>query len=237
MSNRDTIITALKNATVAIVDELVDVTGWPERKVRDTLSDLKKIGIVTFERDDVSGKAAYRLAKNPPATKEISAKPTTEQSSAVAMPTDKECCNAAKVVAVTAGSHVAELRKEIELLKETVAQQRSMIDVKDYELNINESVIGGWFDLAKEFGCKSIPELRVFMEGMIDSAESEESTLLPVDGAYLVRVPKKAPRIFSKRSNAEAAALSSARQHGTVNVFALVPVGKAVRGANWEDAA
>lgn len=79
MSNRDTIIAALNKATVAIVEELADVTSWPERKVRDTLSDLKKLGIVITERDDVSGKAAYRLA-NPKAAMKVATNATCAYS-------------------------------------------------------------------------------------------------------------------------------------------------------------
>ena len=43
----------------------------------------------------------------------------------------------------------------------------------------------------------------------------------------------KPPRFTKKQTNAHAAAMSAARQHGFAEVFALVPVGKAVRGAEW----
>ena len=204
--------------------------------------------------------------------------PVVKDSLTTEMPTDKECCNAAKVVATTAGTHVAELRAQLKLaeqqrdehyhqaellqlelagIKETVAQQRSTIDAKDTEIGINDAAVDGWLDLAMEFECKSIPELRVFINAAVDKldrlrsvkAENSAMTILnesmPGFGAvhkalsgraYLVRIPKKAPRVFSKRSNAEAAAMSAAKQRGTVNVFALVPVGKAIRGSEWRDA-
>lgn len=61
MSNRQTIINLLQKQTVLTVEEMMDDTGWTETKVRDTLSDLKKIDAVFFERDDVTRKAMYRL--------------------------------------------------------------------------------------------------------------------------------------------------------------------------------
>jgi len=127
MSNRDTVTTALAKATVATVEELADATRWPERKVRDTLSDLKKLGVVTTERDDVTGKAAYRLA-DPKATKKTAPNPVapakklapavkdflTAQTS-----TDQACCNAAAVVATTtAGAEMAFLNQRVNDLTE-----------------------------------------------------------------------------------------------------------------------
>lgn len=53
---------------------------------------------------------------------------------------------------------------------------------------------------------------------------------------YLVRIPGKKTRICIKPTNAREAALSGARVHGRADVLALVPVGKAVRGAEWKEA-
>lgn len=53
---------------------------------------------------------------------------------------------------------------------------------------------------------------------------------------YIVRVVGRKPRICIKPENARNAALSSARAHGRADVLALVPVGKAVRGAEWKEA-
>lgn len=61
MSNRQTIIDLIKKHTVCTVEDLADETRWPQRKVQDTLSDLKKLQIVKSEIDDVTRKAMYRL--------------------------------------------------------------------------------------------------------------------------------------------------------------------------------
>ena len=63
MSNRKTLIDALRQITSATLPELVDATGWPERKVRDTIGDCRTAGLVSSERDDVTGKPLYRLTK------------------------------------------------------------------------------------------------------------------------------------------------------------------------------
>ena len=55
-------------------------------------------------------------------------------------------------------------------------------------------------------------------------------------GPFVVRTPSKPPRFTKKQGNAHAVAMSAARQHGFAEVFALVPVGKAVRGAEWKSA-
>ena len=103
-------------------------------------------------------------------------------------------------------------------------------------------------NLAAEYECKSIPDLRV----LIGSLESRVVTLqmsvgslrekldnressFPTDAAtqFVVRTPSKPPRFTKKHASAHATAMSAARQHGFAEVFALVPVGKAMRGAVW----
>lgn len=82
------------------------------------------------------------------------------------------------------------------------------------------------------------------LRGQIDevmnaAADGIESAVDVKDAAvgYIVRVTGKKPRICAKPESAHAAAMSSARAHGRAEVLALVPVGKAVRGAEWKDAA
>lgn len=58
---------------------------------------------------------------------------------------------------------------------------------------------------------------------------------LKTPAAFVVAVPKKPLRKFAKVDKAKAAALASARDgSGCGEVFALVPVGKAVRGVEWK---
>jgi len=75
MSNRKKIIEALSRLTVATADELADATGWPERKVRDTLGDLKQAELVSAAIDDVTRRAAYRLTAKGKSQNEIKTTP------------------------------------------------------------------------------------------------------------------------------------------------------------------
>ena len=102
---------------------------------------------------------------------DVKAASVVKESLTTEMPTDKECCNAAKVVATTASSHVAELRKEISGLSDIVDAQRTMIDARDSEIRIGDAAIEGWLRLAKEFECNNIPELRVFINAAVDKLD------------------------------------------------------------------
>lgn len=53
---------------------------------------------------------------------------------------------------------------------------------------------------------------------------------------FMLRTPKQPHRVFISLTSAQSAALSAARQHGQGEVFALIPVGKARRGAEWVEA-
>jgi len=53
---------------------------------------------------------------------------------------------------------------------------------------------------------------------------------------YILKTPKQAMRRFGKEAAAQSAAMAAARAGKTGEVFALVPVGKAVRGAEWRAA-
>lgn len=67
------------------------------------------------------------------------------------MPTDKACCNAAKVVATTAGSEVAALNARIEALEEDIGQRNREINNLTSELGhariqiaaLNEQLMAG----------------------------------------------------------------------------------------------
>jgi len=110
-----------------------------------------------------------------------------------------------------------------ELLEQakTIVEQRALLEAKDEEL----------------FGQVAlVADLRAQLAVM------HAATHLPrQDGytpaAYLVRAPKRRLRAYRNADSAQAAALAAARNgSGRGEVFALVPVGKAVRGAEWRPA-
>ena len=58
----------------------------------------------------------------------------------------------------------------------------------------------------------------------------------PVARGYVLKTPKRAMRRFGEAAAAQSAAMAAARAGRTGEVFALVPVGRAVRGAEWREA-
>ncbi|NMF98428.1 hypothetical protein GPA27_13635 [Aromatoleum toluolicum] len=74
--------------------------------------------------------------------------------------------------------------------------------------------------------------LREQLDGMVSPTVE---SIAPA--GYLVRAPKRAHRIVTKQDKAQAHALAAARNgSGRGEVFALVPIGRAVRGAEWRPA-
>ena len=61
MSNRHTVMAAIGRATVITFAELCDALAMEKSRVKQTLGDLRKVGFVISERDDVTGSPAYRL--------------------------------------------------------------------------------------------------------------------------------------------------------------------------------
>lgn len=113
-----------------------------------------------------------------------------------------------------------------------------------------ERANGAWLSLAAEYECKSIPDLRVFIESLerrvdvlkmavesmheqLDAKQRNTSFDVSSAAQYIVKTPSRPPRFTKLHKNAHAVAMSSARQHGFAEVFALIPVGKAIRGAEW----
>lgn len=58
----------------------------------------------------------------------------------------------------------------------------------------------------------------------------------PAPKGYVLKTPKRAMRRFGEEAAAQSAAMAVARAGRTGEVFALVPVGRAVRGAEWKGA-
>lgn len=66
--------------------------------------------------------------------------------------------------------------------------------------------------------------------------EQVDNPPAPVAQGYAVKAPKRPLRRFGKEAAAKSAAMAAARLAGRGEVFALVPLGVAVRGAKWKEA-
>ncbi|ENO80915.1 hypothetical protein B447_10628 [Thauera sp. 27] len=125
----------------------------------------------------------------------------------------------------------------IDLKDEEVADLQHKINMQDAELFKQAGVV---VDLRNQLGAERTA--RQALQEQIDELQREAmrgASLLSGDdrytaAGYLVRAPKRPLRTFSRAESAQAAALAAARNgSGRGEVFALVPVGKAVRGAEW----
>ena len=91
------------------------------------------------------------------------------------------------------------------------------------------------------FGGMAFPEVidevsRLVFEPGKQPAQEDAVEITDAATAYLVRVPKRKPRLITKPASARDAALAAVRNGAPVaTVFALVPVGTARRGAEWTD--
>ena len=224
--------------------ERVESRKSKDRKNNSTGHPLVEWKLVEKEFAEVE--QAKKGAKKKPAAADVAL--TIEGE----MPTDKECCNAARVVATTAGAEVAALRKQIADLEDDVrrhtdrlqevsativrflvaAHQLSGSANKPATLHEAEQQIAAAFHLARG----RVEELESTIHSMeLDAEQSKEVADVAV--GYLVKAPKRRPRVIGSPERARKAALSAARQHGRGEVLALVPVGKAIRGAEWKEAA
>lgn len=125
----------------------------------------------------------------------------------------------------------------------TTVQQLTGIDHKPSNLAAAEEQIAAAFNLQRgrveelELAVDVAQQAVASMELAEEQAANDVVDVKDAAVGYLVRVPGKKTRICIKPDNARNAALTAARTHGRADVLALVPVGKAVKGAEWKDAA
>lgn len=174
--------------------------------------------------------------------------PVFRKSRTTPMPADKECCNAAKVVATTAGSEVAALNARIEAMEDEISQRNVEIASLKAKLqnatnradNMN-TVSEKWNELAKEFECRGIPELRVFINSLIKRAEdlkeasANDVQVVDVKDAdyFAVHRPRRGLQRFKKLESAKTKAEVGARVDGQAELYAMVLVDVAKNGAIW----
>lgn len=182
----------------------------------------------------------------PAAAKLIKAEPVVKESliTETILPTKA----AVTAEATALNKQLAAKDEWIDSAKRKIADLENKVADLKSELETAETAVVRWLDLAREYECKSIPELRVFIGALVERVESLKVQLAskPVDASlpmdvttalqFVVKTPNKPPRFTKKHASAHATAMSAARQHGFAEVFALVPVGKAVRGAEWKEA-
>ncbi|MCK2097253.1 hypothetical protein [Thauera aromatica] len=127
----------------------------------------------------------------------------------------------------------------------TIIELRSMVADLRFQLSEVAAERDGWrlrfdsppADLRSEIArlkseAVALDTLEAAMPGFGAAYQAQQKV-----AGYLVRAPKRPLRTFAKSESAQSAALAAARNgSGRGEVFALVPVGRAVRGAEWRPA-
>lgn len=152
------------------------------------------------------------------------------------------------VIRTLADARLRELVQAAEILAPCVP---GVIDTSDMELQeIADRVVAGVADLTARLENKDeellkqaavIVDLRNQLEGLQREAMRGATCLSGQDrytaAGYLVRASKRKPRTLLDKDKAREAALSSIRAGAQrAEVFALVPIGHARRGAEWRSA-
>ena len=188
------------NVTVAL-QQMEKANGQVERRKSPTETMGNGLPATEWKLTDKKIKDATetkmgRKPKHPPLEPAV-----VRESRTTEMPSDKECCNAAKVVATTAGAEVAELRKQLDDLISENSGFCSLIEEQRNQIaKLNEQLMHG-----------------------------TETVDVKNAKGFLVCAPKRKPAKLMKADSAIERAKSAAKATGRSEVFALVPVGVAAR--------
>jgi len=246
MSNRQTILLALQKHGESTYDDLEHSTGLPRNELRIAINDAKKADHVAAGKDVTTNSPNYSIT--PAGIAWLKSRGAESKGEAAAEKKTKQPAQTiesrAVEIAVDRHNKVAQLQEQLDQLRQQIKlaeQQRDthFTAAEDYkgQLEIAEQAAHAWIALAKEYGCNSIPELSSFIErnraegSTVDAVDVKDAAI-----GYIVRVPKRKLILRNTPDGARSAALSGARAHGRADVLALVPVGKAVRGAEWKAA-
>lgn len=125
-----------------------------------------------------------------------------------------------------------ELLRENSLLRESQSEGVTRIDALSEEL---DTVVTECNRLKSE--SMSLKVLNESMPGFGAAYEEVKNSEQQITvEQFLIRVPKRKPLVVKSFENARQHAMSAAKTVGKVEVFAMVPVGHAVRGAVWNQA-
>lgn len=208
-------------STAKKIGAAIGMKDYPSDVVK-ALSEMRTDTEVECEKRKGSGNELWYWLTNVTANGCVSDSTESETQSALTatdetqMPVDKECCNAAKVVATTAGSEVAKLRDEI-------VSKSMRIEALEADQSYRDGVIA---ELKAKLGHAQI-QIDALNEQLMNGEEAVD--VKDAAKGYLVCAPKRKPVKLGKAESAVARAKAAAKATGRCEVFALVPVGIATR--------
>lgn len=212
----------MQEKLVEILSAATDFMTAAEIATKGGWRSAANVGVALQQMEKANGQVVRRKSKtkrmsnNMPATEWALSDKDFAKDVKAEMPTDKACCNAAKVVATTAGAEVSELRAEIKRLREANLGLAVESDNRKKRIAELETKLG--------YANQQV-------EALTEQLIGDEEAVDVVDAAkgYLVRALKRKPRFLTKPESAVLAAQHAAKATGRGEVFALVPVGVAVR--------
>jgi len=125
-------------------------------------------------------------------------------------------------------AEIAKLRQECDATATSLRTISDALEAKAQALSL-------WINMAALFGCEKPEQIADSISGLDCRIQSFNKISAPV--GYVIQRPAKVLVRVSKRDRAEERALCFARREGKrAKVFALIPVGESVPGAEWKDA-
>ena len=249
-SIRQAILSTLNTHGELTVDGMLDqITSFDRKTIGANVAQLVTEQLATRRKDDFTGAPAYRITDLGKSRIKSDAAPvkgslTTDQ----AKPVVKENLT---TVAICYESDVRELRKLVEdSAKENMRLRAELKEIAEMNNRNAASAVR-----AKMQDDRRIKELSDALEQERDeamrlkarcddlmqtNAEIARSALSSSDQQqvtveqFLIRVPKHKPFVVKSLEKARQRAMSAAKSVGKAEVFAMVLVGHAMRGAVWE---
>lgn len=253
MSLMTDILGAVSRNPGGTVSELADTLETAEKRVRDNLIHARNRELVTMRKDDVTNLPGYTLTT---AGKEFLAKSTTEAETpepeydpdSVSFDAKKRAdanqrrAEDAEKDAMTLMGIIADIRKAIgdptgkimlgDLASEIEKIKNEATRTAEFHAELDRHR-AATTNLASELATER--QARMALQEQMNADPGVDVKDAAV--GYLVKAPKRKPRLLTKPESAVSAAMAAARNgSGRGEVFALVPVGRAVRGAEWKDA-
>lgn len=243
MSNRQCVLLALQKHGESTYDELEQTTGIPRDKLRIAINDAKKVLHVVANKDVVTGQPAYAITEAGIKWLGINvAEQPEEKPAAKAESAEQPAPKAEQATPIPQLARIIELeakladwqRVSLAVGSESPDELQAFLGFQDQELveanrKLNEAqprILA--LELAVEESRKQIEALE-----RKPAKENPERRWHAISGYIVVR-PKKPMRRFTALASAQLTALNAVRAGSSAEVFALVPEGKAIRGAEWK---
>ena len=255
-SIRQAILTTLNNQGEITVDGMLDqIQGFDRKAISSNVSQLVTEQLATRRKDDFTGAPAYRITDLGKSRIKSEAAPVKDSLTTEPVKQAVTIDQVIHEIFPVSTGELADLRKLVEDGAKENARLRSLnteLDKQADELLRVNSVLRE----SQSAGVARIDELSAALEQEHDEAirlkeycgelldtnsdlataafnAAEQMQQVTVE-QFMVRIPKHKPFVVKSLEKARQRAMSAAKSVGKAEVFAMVLVGHAMRGAVWE---